>query len=52
MTVNISPETKIGKIQDWDANKFIKGEIDTYYIDDDSISKENLNYFIGYAIEI
>ena len=46
MTVNISPETKIGKIQDWDANKFIKGEIDTYYIDDDSISKENLKEYL------
>ena len=46
MTVNISPETKIGKIQDWDANKFIKGEIDTYYIDDDSISRENLKEYL------
>ena len=46
MTINISPETKIGKIQDWDANKFIKGEVDTYYIDDDSISKENLKEYL------
>ena len=46
MTLNISPESKIGKIQDWDANKFLKGEVDTYYIGDDSISKENLRQFL------
>ena len=42
MTVNISPETKVGKISNWDAQKFIKGEIDTFYIGEKSISKENL----------
>ena len=46
MTLNISPETKIGKIQDWDAQKFVKGEVDTYYIGDDSISKENLKRYL------
>jgi DNA polymerase elongation subunit (family B) len=46
MTLNISPETKIGKIQDWDAQKFIKGEVDTYYIGDSSISKENLRKYL------
>ena len=46
MTLNISPETKIGKIQDWDSQKFIKGEVDTYYIDDSSISKENLRKYL------
>src|SRR6056300_332469 len=46
MTVNISPESKIGKIQDWDANKFVKGEVDTYYIGEDSISKENLKKYL------
>ena len=46
MTLNISPESKIGKIQDWDSNKFLKGEVDTYYIGDDSISKENLRQFL------
>lgn len=46
MTLNISPETKIGKIQDWDAQKFIKGEIDTYYIGEDSISRENLQKYL------
>ena len=46
MTLNISPETKIGKIQDWDANKFVKGEVDTYYIGDNSITKENLRKYL------
>ena len=46
MTLNISPETKIGKIQDWDFQKFVKGEVDTYYIGDDSISKENLKKYL------
>ena len=46
MTLNISPESKIGKIQDWDFNKFVKGDVDTYYIGDDSISKENLKTYL------
>ncbi len=32
MTLNISPETKIGKIQNWDAEQWIKGEDRTYKI--------------------
>ena len=46
MTLNISPESKIGKIRDWDANKFVKGEVDTYYIGEDEISKENLKKYL------
>ena len=46
MTLNISPETKIGKIQDWDANKFVKGEVDTYYIGENIITKENLRKYL------
>ena len=46
MTLNISPESKIGKIQDWDVQKYLKGETDTYYIDDDSITKENLKEYL------
>jgi DNA polymerase elongation subunit (family B) len=30
MTLNISPETKIGKISNWDAEQYIKGEEITY----------------------
>ena len=42
MTINISPETKVGKIEDWDAQKFIKGEVDEYRIGDNYITRENL----------
>ena len=46
MSINISPETKIGKIQDWDVQKYLKGEVDTYHIDDDTITKENLKEYL------
>jgi DNA polymerase elongation subunit (family B) len=46
MTLNISPESKIGKIADWDVQKYLKGEVDTYYIGDDTISKENLKEYL------
>ena len=46
MSINISPETKIGKIKDWDANEFIKGSVDTYKIDEDTITKENLKEYL------
>ena len=47
MTLNISPETKVAKIHNWDANKFVKGEIDTYTIGDDTIKKENLKDYLN-----
>ena len=46
MTLNISPESKVGKINNWDTNKFIKGEVDTYTIGDDTITKENLRKYL------
>ena len=46
MTLNISPESKIGKIQDWDVQKYLNKEVDTYYIDDDTITKENLKEYL------
>ena len=46
MTINISPETKIGKVKDWNVQKYLKGEVDTYYIGDDAISKENLKEYL------
>jgi len=42
MTTNISPETKVAKISNWDAQKFMKGEIDTFFIGEKTITKENL----------
>ena len=46
MTLNISPETKMGKIDNWDANKFIKGEIEMFDIGDRKISRDNLKMFL------
>jgi len=46
MSINISPETKIGKINDWDANEFVKGGKDTYTIGEDTITKENLKKYL------
>ena len=46
MTLNISPESKIGKIQDWDVQKYLNKEVDTYYIDGDTITKENLKQYL------
>ena len=35
MSLNMSPETKIGKINGWDAEEFIKGEEKHYSVDKD-----------------
>ena len=45
MSINISPETKVGKIEDWDAQDFVKGRRDTWVINGDSITHENLKKF-------
>ena len=42
MSINISPETKVGKIEDWDAQKFLKGEVSEYRVGDNYITRENL----------
>ena len=42
MTTNISPETKVAKIDNWDSTKYMKGEIDIFTMKDESITKENL----------
>jgi DNA polymerase elongation subunit (family B) len=42
MTLNISPETILGKIVGWDAEQFYTGKIDWYEFDGQRISKENL----------
>ena len=38
MSLNMSPETKIGKINGWDAEEFIKGEEKHYSVDKDGKS--------------
>lgn len=46
MTLNISPETKISKIEDWDVKKYEKGEQDTYYVNGEPLSHSNLKSYI------
>jgi DNA polymerase elongation subunit (family B) len=53
MTLNISPETKIMKIDNWDAQKYVKNQIDEFWVGDKKISKENLSKLLaesGYSI--
>ena len=45
MTLNISPETKIAKILDWDADEFIRGDKEEYLIDGNRVSREKLQKF-------
>jgi DNA polymerase elongation subunit (family B) len=42
MTLNISPETKMGMIDNWDAQEFLKGERDTYTINGNEYTKERI----------
>jgi DNA polymerase elongation subunit (family B) len=46
MTLNISPETKIAKIDDWNAEDFIRGKKDEYIINGEKVSKEKLKAFL------
>ena len=46
MSINISPETKVGKLEDWDAQKFLKGEVNEYKVGDNYITKENLKILL------
>jgi len=45
MTLNISPETKVAKILDWDADEFIRGHKDEYIINGERVSREKLVKF-------
>lgn len=46
MTLNISPETKVSKVENWDVQKFNKKEVDFYQMGDDRISRDNLEKYI------
>ena len=46
MTINISPETKVAKIADWDVQKYMKREVEFYQMGDDKISRDNLEKYI------
>jgi DNA polymerase elongation subunit (family B) len=45
MSINISPETKMGKIENWDAQDYIKGKRESWIINGDTITQENLKLF-------
>tara|TARA_B110000046_G_scaffold171944_1_gene193267 strand:+ start:31 stop:1395 length:1365 start_codon:yes stop_codon:yes gene_type:complete len=45
MSINISPETKMGKIADWSAEDFVKGKRDSWEINGDTITQDNLKLF-------
>jgi len=45
MSINISPETKMGKIENWDAQDYIKGKRESWIINGDTITQENLKKF-------
>lgn len=49
MTINISPETKVAKIADWDVQKYMKKEVDYYQMGEDRISRDNLEKYIKEA---
>jgi DNA polymerase elongation subunit (family B) len=46
MTLNISPETKIAKIDNWDAEQFLRGSVDEYIVGGETVSKEKLKAFL------
>jgi DNA polymerase elongation subunit (family B) len=45
MSINISPETKMGKIENWDAQDYIKEKRESWIINGDTITQENLKKF-------
>lgn len=46
MSLNISPETKLTKIIDWDADEFIRGDKDTYILGGEEVSRDKLQRFL------
>lgn len=47
MSLNISPETKLGKIDGWDINRFIKGLDESYLIGGKEIKRDKLQNFLN-----
>ena len=47
MSLNISPETKLGKIDEWDLNRYIKGLDETYSVNGKTIQREKLKQFFA-----
>lgn len=49
MTLNISPECKVGRVQGWDPNKHLSGDIEKYIvIVEDTIRKFNRDEFVKF----
>jgi DNA polymerase elongation subunit (family B) len=46
MTLNISPETKIAKIEDWSAEDFLRGTKEHYIVNGKQVSHEKLKEFL------
>lgn len=46
MTLNISPETKIAKIEDWSAEQFVRGTKESYIVDGKIVTHEKLKEFL------
>ena len=46
MTLNISPETKIAKIEDWSAESFIRGTKDDYIVNGEKVTHAKLKEFL------
>ena len=46
MSLNISPETKLGKIEGWDLNRYVKGLDESYTINGKEIRREKLKQFL------
>lgn len=46
MSLNISPETKMGKIENWNAQDFIKNKRDSWVINGSTITNDNLIKFL------
>lgn len=46
MTVNISPETKVAKIMNWDADEFVRNTERDYIVGGDTVSSETLRKFL------
>ena len=46
MSLNISPETKMTKVEDWDIERYIKGLDESYTIMGKNVSKDRFQQFI------
>ena len=46
MTLNISPETKMAKVDNWDVHRYLKKEDDFYVINGKQIARDKFEYFL------